>query len=60
MNDVPSCASSVKNGPRTEDSVAVPTLGLLSASTRAETPKTSESRMNSWRLKSGVRVFGSR
>jgi hypothetical protein len=45
--DVLSCASSVKNGPRTVDSVDFPTVGWSMASTRADTPKTSERRMNS-------------
>ena len=45
----------MKNGPRTLLSVALPTGGLLSASTRAETPRTSERRMNSWRR--GVHVL---
>jgi hypothetical protein len=45
----------VKNGPRTLLSVAFPAGGLLSESTRAETPSMSERRMNSWRM--GVHVF---
>jgi hypothetical protein len=55
VEDEPSGASSVKNGPRTLLSVAIPFEGLLSASTRADTPSTSERRMNSWR--SGVHVW---
>ena len=53
--DRPSGASSVKNGPRTLLSVAFPAGGLLSASTTAEIPRTSERRMNSWRR--GVHVL---
>ena len=53
--DEPSGASSVKNGPRTVLSVAFPTGGLLSESTRADTPSTSERRINSWRI--GVHVW---
>ena len=44
----------MKNGPKTLLSVAASTGGLLSASTSADTPSTSESRTNSWR--SGVHV----
>lgn len=51
----PSGASSVKNGPKTELSVAFPIGGLLSESTRADRPSTSERRINSWR--SGVHVW---
>ena len=54
--DARSGASSVKNGPRRLLSVAVPTFGLLSASTSAATPSTSESRMNSWRCGVSVHV----
>jgi hypothetical protein len=39
----------VKNGPRTLFSVAPPITGLFNESTRAETPRTSDSRMFSWR-----------
>ena len=55
VGDEPSGASSVKNGPRTVLSVAFPTGGLLSESMRADTPSTSERRMNSWRI--GVHVW---
>lgn len=40
-------ASSVKNGPRTELAVPPETVGLFSPSTRADTPSTSDRRMNS-------------
>ena len=39
-------ASSVKNGPRKVLSVAFPTRGLLILSTSADTPNTSENRVN--------------
>ena len=45
----------MKNGPKTVLSVAFPIGGLLSESTRADTPSTSERRINSWR--SGVHVW---
>jgi hypothetical protein len=45
----------VKNGPKTVLSVALPIGGLLSESTSADTPSTSERRINSWR--SGVHVW---
>jgi hypothetical protein len=51
----PSGASSVKNGPRTLLSVAPPSVVLLSASTSADIPSTSERRTNSWR--SGVHIW---
>ena len=44
---IPSGASSVKNGPRTELFVPPETVGLFNPSTRADTPSTSERRMNS-------------
>ena len=44
---IPSGASSVKNGPRTELFVPPETVGLFSPSTRADTPNMSERRMNS-------------
>src|ERR1700761_7067978 len=56
--DTPFGASSVKKGPRMLLSVAVPTGGLLSASTSAVTPSTLESRTNSWRS-AGTRVRNS-
>ena len=52
---IPSGASSVKNGPRTELAVPPETLGLFSPSTRADTPRTSERRMNSCLI--GVQVW---
>lgn len=55
--DVLSCASSVKNGPNTVDSVELATVGWSIASTNADTPNTSDSRMNSCRLRG--REFGS-
>ena len=45
----------MKKGPRTLLSVAFPVGGLLSELTRAETPNTSERRMNSWRM--GVHIL---
>jgi hypothetical protein len=45
--DERSGASSVKYGPKKLLSVAFPTRGLLSVSTRADTPSTSESKSNS-------------
>ena len=44
---VPSWASSVKKGPSTVDSVAPGGLALFMESIKAETPRTSDSRMNS-------------
>jgi hypothetical protein len=43
----PSGASSVKNGPRTLLSIAPLIGGLLRASTKADTPRVSDSKMNS-------------
>ena len=47
MTSVPSCASSVKKGPSTVDSVAPGGLVLYSESINVETPRISESKMNS-------------
>jgi hypothetical protein len=46
-----SCASSVWKGPKTVPSVAPSGLGWLMFSTRVESPRVSESRMNSCRWK---------
>jgi hypothetical protein len=48
-------ASSVKKGAKKDLFVAFPSGGLLSESTRADTPSTSERRINSWRI--GVHVW---